>query len=132
MIIRPVELADAPAWEAMRRDMWPEDPESHAPEIAAFFKGTIPEPQAVFVVQTGPTMVAVMELSIRVDLKELSGKRVGYVEGLYVVPASRGSGIVRSLLRAARNWAQKAGCDSFASDRAERIIVDPTFRPGRS
>ena len=127
MIIRPVEPSDASAWETMRQDMWPEDPESHAREIAAFFEGTLAEPQAVFVVQDGSALLAVMELSIRDDLDNFKGKRVGYVEGLYVIPAFRGQGIVRSLLRTAREWAQKNGCDAFASDRAERLIVDPSF-----
>jgi aminoglycoside 6'-N-acetyltransferase I len=127
MIIRPIEPSDARTWETMRRDMWPEHPESHALEIAAFFEGTLAEPQAVFVAQEGQTILAVAELSIRNDIGDLCGKRVGYVEGLYIAPLFRGRGIVRQLLRASKQWAQQNGCDAFASDRTERLIIDPSF-----
>ena len=86
MILRPVELSDASAWEAMRRALWPEGAEDHAREILAFFAGTRDEPQAVLVLQEGSSLVAFAEVSIRDDIHELAGKRVGYVEGLYVVP----------------------------------------------
>ncbi len=125
MKIRPIEPSDAATWERLRRDLWPEDPESHAVEIASFFAGTLPEPQAVLVAQEGPTLIAFAELSIRVDIPGLAGKRVGYVEGLYVTPAFRGRGIARTLLLASKSWARENHCEAFASDRAERIIVDP-------
>jgi aminoglycoside 6'-N-acetyltransferase I len=111
----------------MRRDLWPETPEDHAGEIAAFFAGTLSEPQAVFVVQEGPALVAFAELSIRTDIEELPGRRVGYVEGLYIEPAFRHSGLARRLLSVARLWARQHNCEACASDRAERIIVDPRF-----
>ena len=127
MKIRPIEPSDAATWERLRRDLWPEDPESHAGEIASFFAGTLPEPQAVLVAQEGPNLIAFAELSIRDDIPGLAGKRVGYVEGLYITPPFRGCGIARTLLIASKSWARENHCDAFASDRAERIIVDPRF-----
>jgi aminoglycoside 6'-N-acetyltransferase I len=125
--IRPIEPSDAATWGRLRRDLWPEDPESHAVEIASFFAGSLAEPQAVLVAQEGPNLIAFAELSIREDFPGLAGKRVGYVEGLYVCPAFRGRGIARTLLSASKSWARENHCDAFASDRAERIIVDPRF-----
>jgi len=125
--IRPIERSDAATWEILRRELWPEDPESHALEIASFFAGTLIEPQAVLVAQEGPTIVAFAELSIRVDIPGFSGKRVGYVEGLYVTPAFRARGIARTLLVVSKAWARENHCEAFASDRAERIIVDPRY-----
>ena len=127
MIIRAVEPADAPAWEAMRRDLWPEGGDEHGHEIAAFFAGTLDEPRAVFVVQEGVWLIAFAELSTRDDIKELAGKKLGYIEALYVVPSFRHRGVARQLLSAARRWARQNRLEAFASDRAGRIIVDPHF-----
>jgi len=127
MIIRPIEPSDAATWARLRRELWPDDPESHAVEIASFFAGTLAEPQAVLVALEGPTIVAFAELSIRDDIPGLAGKRVGYPEGLYVTPAFRARGIARALLVASKSWARENHCEAFASDRAERIIVDPKF-----
>jgi aminoglycoside 6'-N-acetyltransferase I len=126
MIIRPATISDASGWEALRRDLWPEDPESHAPEIARFFAGTLEEPQAVLLAFEGNLLIAFAELSIRRDLSEI-GQLVGYVEGLYIAPDWRGRGIARRLLVEAKAWAQRSACDAFASDRADRIIVDPRY-----
>jgi aminoglycoside 6'-N-acetyltransferase I len=111
----------------MRRELWPQDPDSHAVEIASFFAGTLADPQEVLVTEEGSRLIAFVELSIRDDIHGLPRKRVGYVEGLYVAPAFRGSGIARQLLRAARLWARENGCQAFASDRSDRVIVDPRF-----
>ena len=127
MIIRSVEQSDAREWEAMRQDLWPEAADDHPLEIAAFFAGRLNEPQAVLVAQEGPSLVAFAELSIRHDIHELRGKRVGYVEGLYVAPPFRAQGIARKLLQASRQWAKNCGCEAFASDRSDRIVIDSRF-----
>jgi aminoglycoside 6'-N-acetyltransferase I len=116
----------------MRRDLWPDGAGDHATEIAMFFAGSLKEPLAVLVVAnpTG-TIVGVAELSIRADLPGMEGKRVGYLEGLYIRPEVRHRGIVRRLLHASRNWARQQGCTAFASDRAGRIIIDRSYRPRR-
>lgn len=111
----------------MRRDLWPEAAEDHGQEIRAFFAGRLDEPEAVFVVQEGSWLIAFAELSTREDIKNLAGKKVGYIEGLYVVPYFRHRGVARKLLSAARRWARENRCQALASDRAERIIVDPHF-----
>jgi len=82
-------------------------PADHAPEIASFFAGTLAEPSAVLVAEDSVgKLVGVAELSIRIDLPSLIGTRVGYVEGLYVVPGARGRGVACSLLLASRASAE--------------------------
>jgi aminoglycoside 6'-N-acetyltransferase I len=108
--------------------MWPDGRQDHGPEIAAFFAGTLAEPEAVLVAETADrNLVAVAELSIRTDLPSCLGQRVGYVEGLYIVPEARGHGIARSLLLASRDWARQHGCTGFASDRAGRTVIDRSY-----
>jgi len=63
VVVRPITPADAPAWETLRRALWPDDRESHAVEIAQFFANTIEEPIAV--------LVAENEAGVIVGLAEL-------------------------------------------------------------
>jgi aminoglycoside 6'-N-acetyltransferase I len=126
--IREAVPGDAPLWEAMRRDMWPDGADDHAGEIEKFFAGTLEEPVAVLMAENADgTIVGVAELSIRADVAGLEGKRVGYVEGLYVQPEVRGRGVARTLMRASRVWGRQQKCTAFASDRAGRVVVDKTF-----
>jgi aminoglycoside 6'-N-acetyltransferase I len=128
VVIRAIAPAEAAAWEAMRRALWPEDPASHAVEIAAFFANTLKEPVAVLVAESeAGTMLGFAELSIRFDVAGLEQKRAGYIEGLYVSPPARGRGVAGKLLRAIRAWASAPGSVALASDRAERVIIDPHF-----
>ena len=128
VIVRNIEPADAPVWEALRRDLWPDGAEDHAPEIAMFFAGTLEEPSAVLVAESSVgEIIGFVELAIRADVAGLEGKRVGYVEGLYVIPEVRQRGLARKLLQASRNWARQQKCTAFASDRAGRVVVDRTF-----
>ena len=127
--IRAVRPADAPAWESMRRELWPDGAEDHGPEIAMFFAGHhFKDLTAVLMAQNGGgVIVGFAELSIRDDVPALHGIRTGYVEGLYVLPEARCRGVARKLLQASRSWAHERGCVAFASDRADRIIVDRSF-----
>jgi aminoglycoside 6'-N-acetyltransferase I len=128
VVVRAITPSDAPAWEAMRRDLRPEDPESHTVEIAAFFANGIEEPVAVLVAEdTTGTMIGFAELSIRFDAAGLAQMRTGYIEGLYVIPQARGRGVAGELLRAVRRWARQQECVALASDRAERVIIAPHF-----
>ena len=76
----------------------------------------------------GGVLLGVVELSIRMDVPGLLGKRTGYVEGLYVNPEVRRRGIARKLLQASRLWAREQRCEAFASDRADRIVIDRSFQ----
>jgi aminoglycoside 6'-N-acetyltransferase I len=76
--------------------------------------------------ETG-AMVGVAELSVRDDIPSLEGKRTGYVEGLYVTPEYRHTGLAQKMLQASRTWAREQNCVAFGSDRAERIIIDNSF-----
>lgn len=112
----------------MRRNLWPDGTEDHAREIAMFFAGGLEDVAAVLVVESeGGALVGFAELSIRWDLPGLEGKRAGYVEGLYLSPEYRGQGLTRKLLQASRMWAREQGCVAFASDRADRLILDRSF-----
>ena len=128
IIVRDITVADAPAWEALRRDLWPEGAEDHGPEIAEFFAGTLAEPDAVLVAESAAHgMIGFAELSIRNDVAGIENQRAGYVEGLYVIPEMRWHGVAKALLQASRDWARQQKCTAFASDRAGRVVIDQSF-----
>ena len=126
--VRHITPDDASAWLAMRQELWPDGAADHAPEVASFFAGRLREPTAVMVAENADgAFVGFVELSIRTDVPGLEGKRAGYVEGLYVPPELRYRGIARTLLQASRTWARQQECEGFASDRADRIVIDQSF-----
>lgn len=128
ILIRPAIPEDAPYWEALRCELWPDGASDHALEIASFFAGTLPEPAGALVaLLPAGEMIGFAELSIRTHLPEREGVRAGYGEALYLRPAFRGRGIARQLLQASRRCAGEQKCAAFASDRASRIILDPSF-----
>ena len=127
--IRPVVKADSDAWERLRCELWPDGCEDHREEIDAYFAGALVEPEAVFLAETADgATIALMELFVRTELAGYEGQRIGYVEGLYVVPAMRGSGAAEALVKYAKAWSQGKGCDGFASDRAGRLVIDVRYR----
>jgi aminoglycoside 6'-N-acetyltransferase I len=126
VIVREIRPENAAEWLAMRRELWP-DGDDHDVEIAAFFAGSLEEPVAVLVADEDGLLIGVAELSLRRDVVGLEGKLTGYVEGLFVRPAFRGRGVALRLLRASQEWARSRGCVAFASDRADRVVVDWGF-----
>ena len=125
--IRHGRPKDTEMWERMGGDMWPDGREDHGPEIADFFAGMRAEPEAVLVAEGTDGHLMAVELSIRTNLPSRLGQPVGYVEGFFIVPETRGQGIARSLLQARREWAGQQGCRGFACDCAGRIVIDRTY-----
>src|SRR5215469_1831511 len=88
--ILPIAAENAADWTRLRCLLWPDGVEDHAAEIAAFFAGTLVEPVAVLAaIARDGNLCGFVELSIRSELPALKDNRVGYVEGLYVVPEAR-------------------------------------------
>lgn len=118
VVVRPATRADAEAWLALRRVFWPEgSPEEHRAEIEAFFSGGARAPQAVLLAAGGDgRVVGMAELSIRHCAEGCRTDRVAHLEGWYVAPEARRSGVGAALVAAARDWARAAGCSEMASD----------------
>jgi aminoglycoside 6'-N-acetyltransferase I len=117
--VRHVVPSDRASWLEMRRSLWPEErtAEEHDAEIDAFFAGRLREPLAVLVATDEDAQaVGFAELSIRPYAEGCVTDRVAYLEGWYVVPDARRSGVGRALIEAAEAWALERGCPEFASD----------------
>ena len=115
--VRPVTRSDAAEWMRLRRGLWPEEPEDDLDrEVAEFFAGTLPEPEAVLLALEGGEAVGVVELAIRPTAEGCRTNRVAYVEAWYVAPGARRSGVGRALIDAAEAWGRSRGCEEIASD----------------
>ena len=61
--------------------------------------------------------VAMLSLSLRRDYVEGTRRSpVGYIEGIYVEPEYRKTGIARELIGFAKEWSREMGCEEIASD----------------
>ena len=127
--IRPVRPAEAEIWVRLRCELWPDGAADHAPEIADFFAGRYEDGLMAALIAELPEhgIIGFAELGIRTELPGLPPGRIGYLEGLYVRPEIRHQGIGRALARASRTWAREQGRNAFASDRADRIVIDRRF-----
>jgi aminoglycoside 6'-N-acetyltransferase I len=116
--VRPVSTSDADAWLRMRCGLWPaEAAEELGREIAGFFAGDLPEPEAALMAEDGAgNAVGLVELSIRPTAEGCRTNRVAYVEAWYVEPLARGTGVGRALIEAAEEWGRAKGCEELASD----------------
>jgi aminoglycoside 6'-N-acetyltransferase I len=68
-------------------------------------------------VSSGGTVIGFIEASKRVDyVNGTSSSPVAFIEGLYVVPASRREGVARALVSSVEHWAVSEQCRELASD----------------
>ena len=116
--VRPAAPRDAAAWLQLRHALWPEGSEAeHRDAIDRFFAGDGWEPLAVLLAEDGAGCpVGLAELSIRAYAEGCRSDRVAYLEGWFVVPNARRSGVGRALIAAAEEWGRSQGCTEFASD----------------
>jgi aminoglycoside 6'-N-acetyltransferase I len=123
--IRHAEPADAPAWAALRGELWPEEEASIlAAEAMRFFAGSpgdaaVGLPEAVLVaVDSGAEhhLIGFAELSRRAYAEGCGTSPVGFLEGWFVVAGRRREGIGRALVATGESWARDVGCLEFASD----------------
>jgi aminoglycoside 6'-N-acetyltransferase I len=107
MKIVPLSPALHPEWRRMRHGLWPwlaEDDEE-------------PVSQEVFIaLDDAGRPCGFVEAGERPYAEGCETSPVGYIEGWYVSPESRGRGVGRSLIEAAEQWARSRGLREMASD----------------
>lgn len=89
--------------------------------------GTLLDDPARFGVKRYGVLVAVvggdaggfLEVSLRDDIDAFERQPVGYVEGVYVEPRHRRSGLGGALMHAAEDWSRELGADLLVADVLE-------------
>ena len=113
-IVRAQTPAHFAAAGALAAALWPHHT---AQEMAEDLAANDVENNVALVAYVGSEAVAFAHVGLRHDYVEgADSSPVGYLEGIYVVPAYRMRGIARRLIDAGCAWAKEHGCTQFASD----------------
>ena len=118
--VRRAGAADLPAWNAMRAALWPDADDTPEQLLAQLAR----DDAAVWLgFCTNGEAVGFAEASLRRDyVNGTETSPVGFLEGLYVDPAWRRSGVGRALVAAVEQWTRQQGCSELASD----ALIDNT------
>ena len=116
MIVRPVEKADWQEWLRMRRLLWPlTSLVEHEDEMSAYFmrgEGFL----SWVAEKSDKRLIGFLEARIREVTEDCDTRNVGYVEGWYVEPDFRRTGVGRLLVSHAAQWARAKGCKEMGYD----------------
>ena len=114
--VRPLRETDIGEWLRLRKMLWDgSSDEEHKAEMMDVYEHT--ETQFVLVAEVGGGRLGgFLEASIRPFVEDCHSEQVGYLEGWFVEPEFRRSGIGRALVREAENWARQHGATEMASD----------------
>ena len=115
VVVRRAREADRTTWRTMRMALWPDGrDDDHQAGIAASLEG---DHLACFVACRGEEMLGFAEASIRQDpVNGCETSPVGFLEGIFVEPTHRRSGVAHALLGAVEHWAAAHGCSELGSD----------------
>jgi aminoglycoside 6'-N-acetyltransferase I len=118
-MIEPCASPEQAGWLSLRRALWPEGSDAeHLAEMAEFL--AVPQRFAQFVAyDAAGQALGFIEASIRSDyVNGTQSSPAAFLEGIYVLPAHRRSGVARSLFEAVAAWALAQGVQEIASDAA--------------
>ena len=121
-MIQKAEKQELPILAELSCRLWPH----HTTDgMLAEYRVGIENPDAAFfLAYAEKTAIGFAQCQLRYDYVEgTESSPVGYLEGIYVLPAYRHEGVAKQLLQACENWAKRKGCSEFASD-CELINTD--------
>jgi aminoglycoside 6'-N-acetyltransferase I len=106
------------AWSAMRAALWPRLSRSeHAAELTRLLAEASGDFAASMAVAVDGGLVGFAEAALRRDyVNGCETTPVAFLEGLFVEPAHRRTGVARMLVAAVEHWGRRAGCVELASD----------------
>ena len=112
----PLPKTDDAGWLRLRVGLWPEQTRRELDADRSIFRER-PDRNAVFFARRADGRLAgFLEASLREYAEGCATSPVGFIEGWYVEPAHRASGVGRALMRTAEEWARSQGCRELGSD----------------
>ena len=115
LTIQQANLSDSISVARLAQMLWPHHT---AEELQLEFEPLLAgSDAAVFLACFNTIPVGFAQCQLRHDYVEgTSSSPVGYLEGIFVMPAYQKHGLARALLAACEHWAKEKGCTEFASD----------------
>ncbi|MDF0543515.1 GNAT family N-acetyltransferase [Sphingobium sp. H39-3-25] len=119
-IILP-EPEHAGAWAAMRAALWPDGSQGEhlvdVTEMLSNISGGSGQLVAFIALDAAGRAVGFVEASLRHDyVNGCESSPVAFLEGLYVRPEDRRTGVGRALCAAVETWGRAHGCTELGSD----------------
>lgn len=114
--IRAINLADKPAWLALRRRLLPASSDAELESEWAQMMEQRGLRMTLMCVDAEDTLLGMIELSRRSNAHGLGPGPVAFVDTLHVEPGEHRDEAARCLADAAAKWAQARGCRLLASD----------------
>lgn len=118
MKIVPADPMLLSQWAELRLALWPWDTASeHAEEAARLYLSGNPDAMAMLAVNAAGDVAGFAEAMLRRDYVEgCDSSPVLFLEGIYVRPDARNSGVATALVDAVGKWGRAKGCTEFASN----------------
>jgi aminoglycoside 6'-N-acetyltransferase I len=122
MNVRAAESRDIGHWSAMRHALWPDATrEGLRGDLIAFFEGKSIYIAAAFIAERDDGLpLGFIELNLRPYAEGCESSPVPHVEGWYVIPTARQSGVGTALMHAAESWAIAHGYHELTSDTTDQ------------
>jgi aminoglycoside 6'-N-acetyltransferase I len=122
MNVRAAEKRDIDTWAAMRHALWPDatrqDPRN---DLTAFFEDKSLYITAAFIAEREDgSPLGFIELNLRPYAEGCESSPVPHIEGWYVIPTARQSGVGTALMHAAETWALAHNFHEITSDTTDR------------
>ena len=115
MTVRKIEAADWPEWRRMRRALWSKSTVAdHEAEMAIW--SARPDATVVVAVRACGGLCGFAEAGACPFADGCRTSPVAFLEGWYVNPDCRGTGLGRRLIEAVEAWAREQGFHELASD----------------
>lgn len=113
-----------PRWGEMRHALWDfESSADHADQARLAYLSGNPDRAAFIALGEASLAIGFAEATLRRDYVEgCDTSPVAFLEGIYVEPDCRVSGVARALANTVAEWGQAKGCSEFASN----ALIDNT------
>ena len=101
----------------MRNALWPDEEHTHRAELNKHFTGEHSHIDQVLIYETAAgEPLGFVELRVRNYAEGSEEHAVPFLEGWYVTPEHRRTGVGRALIVASEDWARARGFDELASN----------------